>query len=300
MFDSTLLRTFQVVAEEASFTRAATRLSLTQSAVSAHVRRLEEQAGLALLIRNTRSVALTPDGEILLGYSRAILRLNEDARLRLSGIAPGVHLRVGASDDFMSSWLPEVLRRFQGTRPNLTLEVSVANTGVLLDSMDRGNLDLVVGSRCEGDQKGELLWRDPLVWAYAKGSSPDSVAPLPLAVFPEPCPYREAALAALASITRPWRLAVVSPSVAGLRAAAAAALAVSPINRSLLTPQLRALGREAGMPDLPDVEFMVFCRAHQGGRETVELTNEIRRAAERRRGHLRRRFASSGPRRLQR
>ena len=91
------------------------------------------------------------------------------------------------------------------------------------------------------------------MWAYAKGNLPDAVAPLPLAVFAEPCPYREAALAALATITRPWRIAVVSPSVAGLRAAAAAALAVSP-------------------------------RTHKGPREVADLTNEIRRAAIRKRG----------------
>ena len=77
LFDVTLLRSFQAVAQEASFTKAAERLNLTQSAVSSHVRRLEEQAAKSLFVRNTRSVALTGDGEILLGYARAILRLNE-------------------------------------------------------------------------------------------------------------------------------------------------------------------------------------------------------------------------------
>jgi DNA-binding transcriptional LysR family regulator len=64
LFDVTLLRSFQAVAQEASFTKAAERLNLTQSAVSSHVRRLEEQAAKSLFVRNTRSVALTGESAI--------------------------------------------------------------------------------------------------------------------------------------------------------------------------------------------------------------------------------------------
>jgi DNA-binding transcriptional LysR family regulator len=281
MFDSMLLRTFQAVAQEASFTKAAGRLNLTQSAVSAHVRRLEDQAGKILFVRNTRSVALTAEGEMLLGYARAILRLNETARLKLSGAADGVHIRIGASDEFMSAWLPALLRRFQDRRPGLTLEIRVANTGLLLAAMEAGELDLVLGSRCHGDHTGQLLWREPLVWAFAKGASPEDLVPLPLVLFPEPCPYRDAALAALAAAGREWRIAMVSPSVAGLRAAAAAALGVAPLSQSLLTSGLRALAAEAALPDLPEVEFMVFSRPHGGPSELGDLTNEIVNAAKR-------------------
>jgi len=279
MFDVELLRSFQVVAQEASFTRAADRLNLTQSAVSAHIRRLEEQTAKSLFVRTTRSVALTADGELLLGYARAILRLNQEARLKLSGNSPGARIRMGASDDFMSNWLPDVLREFQSARPGASIEVSVANTGVLLAGLERGDLDLVVGSRCHGDLVGQLLWREPLVWAYAKASLPDGMRPLPLALYPEPCPYRDAALASLAAAGKDWRIAVVSPSVGSLRAAAAAAIAIAPLNQSLLTPQLQALGSDAGMPPLPDVEFMVFSRRHDRSPEITEIADEIVQAA---------------------
>src|SRR4030095_10256866 len=165
VFDTILLRSLQVVAQEASFTKAACRLNLTQSAVSAHIRRLEEQAGKALLTRSTRSVALTPEGEDLLGYARAILCLNEAAWRKLSGVADGVHIRIGASDDFMSASVPVLLQRVQSSRPALTLDVRVANTGLLLAATEAGELDLVLGSRCHGEQRGQLLWREALVWA---------------------------------------------------------------------------------------------------------------------------------------
>jgi DNA-binding transcriptional LysR family regulator len=280
-FDSMLLRSFQVVALEGSFTKAAARLGLTQSAVSAHIRRLEEQAGHQLLARNTRSVALTPAGNVLLGYARAILRLNEDARARLFGSGPRDHIRVGSSDDFASSWLLGVLRAFVVAHPGVSIEVSVGNTAPLLERMNGGSLDLVVGSRCRGDQRGQQLWREPLVWAYARGGVLNSELPVPLALFPEPCPYRDAALAALADSHRDWRVVLVSPSVAGLLAAAAAEFAVTPVAQSLLSAQLQSMGSAEGFPDLPEVEFMVFTSSRDGPPALADLTDQIIRAARR-------------------
>lgn len=281
MFDTTLLRTFHAVVQDCSFTRAAGRLHLTQSAVSAQIRRLEEQAGVVLLVRNTRSVALTPQGEILLGYARAILRLNEDARQQLTGTGESVHVRIGATDDLMSTWLPGVLRQFQGMHPGAMLEVRVGNAAHLLASMDQGELDLVVGCRCQGDQAGQVLWREPLLWACA-GDGPSGSQPLPLALFPEPCPYRDAALAALAAAGHEWRVATVSPSVAALRGAILSGLAVSPLNRSSVTPPMQALGPESGLPALPDVEFAIYLRVQEGPQEIAAVADAIARAARRR------------------
>lgn len=282
MFDATLLRTFHAVAQDSSFTRAAGRLNLTQSAVSAQIRRLEEQAGTALLVRNTRSVALTPQGEILLGYARAILKLNEDARQQLSGMLESVHVRIGVTDDLMSTWLPGILQQSRGARRSSTLEVRVGNAGLLLAAMELGELDLVVCCRCLGDQAGQVLWREPLLWACAADGSAAEEDPLPLALFPEPCPYRDAALASLAAAGREWRIAAVSPSVAGLRGAISASLAVSPLNRSAITPRMRVLGPEAGLPELPDVEFAIYLRLQEGPQEIARIADAIKEAARRR------------------
>lgn len=282
MFDAALLRTFHAVAQDSSFTRAAGRLNLTQSAVSAQIRRLEEQAGVALLMRNTRSVALTSQGEILLGYARAILKLNEDARHQLSGVPESVHVRIGVTDDLMSTWLPGILQQSRRARRGSTLEVRVGNAGLLLAAMELGELDLVVCCRCHGDQAGQVLWREPLLWACAADGSAAEEDPLPLALFPEPCPYRDAALAALAAAGREWRIAAVSPSVAGLRGAISASLAVSPLNRSAITPRMRVLGAEAGLPELPEVEFAIYLRLQEGPQEIAKIADAIKEAARRR------------------
>ncbi|WP_245414819.1 LysR family transcriptional regulator [Brucella oryzae] len=259
MFDIALLRTFEAVASLSSFTRAGQQLNLTQSAVSAHIRRLEEQTGVVLFERNTRTVALTPQGQALLGYAKAILRLSEEARTLMKGSSSAFHLRIGASDDLTSTWLPSVLKRFQDSRSGRTLEIQISNTNSLLEIMDKGELDLIIGCRCRGDQSGIHLWNEPLRWAIGK-TPLEAGAPVPLAVFPEPCPYRDAALAGLAARNCKWRITTVSPSLGSLTALAAAGLAVTPLNSSSIPAKLQTVDTNELLPSLPDVEFVAHVR----------------------------------------
>ncbi len=276
MFDTILLRSFVTVAQEGSFTRAATRLHLTQSAVSAHLRRLEEQAGTPLVTRTTRSLALTPDGEVLLGYARAILALNRDARARLHRSAGEGLVRIGLSDDFAQPRVMERLHAFGLRHPGLAVNLAVGIPGPLLQAMDRGELDFVMAGRCHDDRPGRALWREPLVWAGAPWLTIDAALPLPLAVFPEPCPYRDAALAALAHAGIDYRIDVVCPSSAGVHAAVQAGLGVTPMPKSRVDGTLAIMEERWGLPPLPHVEFALFGAANPGA-----LVDELCEAAQR-------------------
>src|SRR5215510_10278020 len=123
MFDTGLLHCFVAVAESGGFTNAAKLLNSTQSTVSAQIHRLEDEAGHPLFVRSTRAVRLTSAGETLLGYARTILRLNEDARLRLSGVRQAGRVRIGANEDLTDRWLPEVLHRFGSHHPEIEVEL---------------------------------------------------------------------------------------------------------------------------------------------------------------------------------
>lgn len=80
---------------------------------------------------------------------------------------------------------------------------------------------------------------------------------LPLTFFPEPCPYREAALRALAGSKKQWRIVSTSSSLAGVRAVAMAGLAVTPLPLQTLKPGLRVIGGNDKMPKLPKVEYIL-------------------------------------------
>jgi DNA-binding transcriptional LysR family regulator len=266
MFDTELLKSFVAVAESGGFTRAAARLNSTQSTVSAQIQRLESDAGRPLFVRSTRSVNLTPAGEALLGYARTILRLNEDARLHLSGRRCGGRLRVGAGED-LAGWLPNILRAFSRQYPDARIEVEIGIGMDLFRMMETRALDLAIGGVCV-DQVGggRTLFKEPLVWAFA--SELEVPDPLPLAFFPEPCPYREAALRALASTQRDWHIACTSSSLAGVRAIAMAGIAVTPLPMHAMTTGLRALGPKTKLPTLPKVDFVLAINQAET-RETV-------------------------------
>jgi DNA-binding transcriptional LysR family regulator len=98
---------------------------------------------------------------------------------------------------------------------------------------------------------------------------------VPLALFPEPCPYREAALAALARGGVEYRIALVGSSVAGLRAAAQAGFAVTPIVHTQLVNGLRVMPPDAGLPALPDVEFTMLASGASSPKIADELAGAI-------------------------
>ncbi|WP_109477869.1 LysR substrate-binding domain-containing protein [Paraburkholderia sp. C35] len=277
MFDTVLLRSFVAVVAEGGFTAAATRLNLTQSAVSAHVRRLESQIGHELLARTTRSVTLTADGELLLGYARAILKLNHDARAVLSRVPSEGAIRIGLSHDLADTRLMNVVQNFSERYPRIEFSARVGITAELLHALDQRELDVVVCGRCYDASDGRVLWREPLVWVGSEWASFAPGVPIPLAVLPEPCPYREAALAELARAGRDYRIVLVGSSATSLCAAAQAGLAVTPIAQSSLMQGLRVVTSEAGLPALPDVEFTISASAGPSTEVVGELGNAIAR-----------------------
>src|SRR5258708_12306299 len=126
MLDFELLRSFVAVADCGGFHRAAERLNLTQSTVSQQIKRLELEAKRPLFRRTTRSVALTDDGEMLLGDARRLLQFEEAARHRLAAPRLSGTVRLGVVEEVPAHPLPSSLPRFSNPHPHLTLPLHIA------------------------------------------------------------------------------------------------------------------------------------------------------------------------------
>src|ERR1700685_1983064 len=131
MLEPVLLQTFLTVAETRSFTQAAERLGFRQSTVRHDNRKLEPEAGPRLCVRHTHSVATTADGEAMIEFARNILAANQRAEHYFAGSQLRGRLRFGASEDFVASRLPEVLREFVRTHPLVDVELTVGLSGEL-------------------------------------------------------------------------------------------------------------------------------------------------------------------------
>lgn len=264
--DLDLLRCFVQVAERGGFTTAAAALGLTQSAVSLKVKRLEDLLQKRVLDRTSRSIALTREGETLLAYARRMLALNDEAVRRM--IAPPVagRLRLGVADHFVPRNLAPILARFSRTFPELRLEIEVGRSHELRAAQERGDLDLVLGKRRDGETEGRPIWTEPIVWVAAPDWSAPPGRPLPVAMLPQGCMFRDRALATLARAGLEFEVVYVSASLLGVAAAAQAGLAATVLGRSGLP---EGLVEYRGLPD-PGVAEMAIFGDETGQSQVVE------------------------------
>jgi DNA-binding transcriptional LysR family regulator len=261
MLDFELLRAFVAVADCGGFHRAAERLNLTQSTISQQIKRLELETKRPLFRRTTRSVALTDDGEMLLGDARRLLQLEEAARFRLEAPRLSGTVRLGVVEEVAGGSLPSALGRFATLHPAVKLEVQIGVSAELIEQFDKGRLDVVFAKRPLGTSRGRLVWREPMVWAAADTFDLVLDSTLPLALYRERSVSREAALAALNGSELVWKIVYTSPSLTGVRAAALAGLAITPLPASAVIAGLRILGVGEGLPRLPDLEFAIYEKA---------------------------------------
>lgn len=255
--DIHLLRSFNEVAEQGGFTAAARRLNLTQSAISAQIRRMETLLGTRLLDRSNRRVRLTDAGERLLAHARRILLLNDEALDELD-VAGGVQgaVRLGIPSDYAAHLLPKVLERFDRQYPDVRLELVCELSVDLLGLLHRGRLDLALVTRQRNSSGGEMVRRERLVWVGRAENRRGLDDPLPLALFPPGyCIFRESALEALHLQGRRWRVACTSRSLSGIRAAVSAGQAISVVAEHTLSHDMCVLDESDGLPPLPEIEI---------------------------------------------
>lgn len=137
---------FVAVAEELNFTRAAARLHIVQSAVSAAVKALERELGVPLLDRNSKRVLLTDAGAVLLPRARIALEAAREARDAVAEVRAGLRgtLRIGTMTSLGLIDLPALLGRFHRRHPGVLLQTSTAPSGSqgLIEALTEHRLDL--------------------------------------------------------------------------------------------------------------------------------------------------------------
>ncbi|MEU6411774.1 LysR family transcriptional regulator [Microbispora sp. NPDC046933] len=168
------LKYFVAVAEESHFTRAAERLHIAQSGLSASIRALERELGAELFRRNTRQVRLTPEGRALLTEARRALAASDAARdavAAVRGLLRG-SLSIGSLQCLHAVHLPTVLAGFVAAHPGLDIRLRHGGSGELVEQVREGRLDLALVSRPAREPEDVVvtpLAAEPLVLACAPG-----------------------------------------------------------------------------------------------------------------------------------
>jgi len=248
--DVDLLRTLVAIADTGSFNRAARAVFRTPSAVSMQMKKLEEQVGRPIFAKDGRSVTLTPDGEVLLGYGRRILKLTEEALSRFRGAGIAGTIRLGTPDDYAGRFLPDILARFAASHPLVEVDVFCQSSNELIALLQDNAIDIALVSAGHGPAGGPVVHREQLVWAGLRHGFAHETRPLPLAVSHLGCCWRKMALSALDRAGIPHRVAYSSRHYMGQLAAVMAGLAIAPLPRSSIQGDVKVLGEETGLPPI--------------------------------------------------
>lgn len=257
--DIDAVRAFTLVADLASFTRAAQSEGTTQSAVSLKLKRLEARLGVRLVERTPRSVRLTSEGAAFLARARDLLAAHDRA-LAGNG-APERRLTIGFSDHAAGLDLAPLIARVSAVDAGLHLDVRIGISSHIADAFEAGAFDAAVIRREKGRRGGEPLVEDRFGWFASPDFQHRAGDKLRLAMLAAPCSVRAQSIRTLDKAGIAWIEAFTGGGIAAVAAAVSAGLAVAPLAARVAPAGTLDIGPTFGLPSL--------------GRSTVVLHSRV-------------------------
>jgi DNA-binding transcriptional LysR family regulator len=271
--DIRTLRSFVSVVETGSFTETARLQGRTQPAISLQLQRLEDLTGRPLFDPNSRRPQLTHDGEIVLGYAKAILQTHDELLSRLASPEIEGHVVLGTPDLYSAYLLPSILARFRKAFPRIQVELRCSLSTPLVGLVHRGEVDIALVTRMRDFTGGVVVRQEQLIWICGENQDPHLENPVPLALLPPGNIYRDHAIEALERIGRKWRISCVSESVGGLQAAVFSGMAVTVLAKSAFVSGMRQIGIDESFPPLPKIDLLLY-RAPGANSPAVKALHE--------------------------
>lgn len=272
--DITPLRSLVAIAGAGGFHRAATTLHLTQSAVSQHVRKLEQATGRQLVERTGRQTRFTADGDQLLRSARRILAAHDDA-VRFFETPDSRTLTIGASEHAAEMLLPEISSALRETLPDTSFRFRLDRTAHVEQALDDGVADLIVLTELDTPPAADhsqlrLRW-----FAAPDFARPDS-GPLPVIVFDAPCMLRRPTFDTLGTAGVEHDVVAEVSNLSGGYSAARAALGVILLPHIDRAPE--GLVELTDLPEPPDVRMSVRAASTTPATAVRAVTKAVRRA----------------------
>lgn len=265
--DITALRTFSAVTAFGGVRRAAEALHLSPAAVSAHIRRLEREAGCRLVVRQGRGVGLTSDGEELAVRARSILHEHDDAVRALRGPRDD-QLVVAASEHAAEFLVPTVVSTLASAFPDHDIQLRLTRSERVrrLVADSRADVALMLGRAGPGAIRVASL---PLLWFGTDDAARDR-----LVFFARPCAVRDQATAVL--VGRPVQIVKEGVDLTCVLTGARDGLGVTPLPR--MGPAPEGLRHVADLPPLPDVDLFMSTSTRIDGRARSMVLDAVRHA----------------------
>lgn len=259
-FDLKLIESYVNVAETLSFSEAARRSNTVQSAVSSHIKALEELTNRSLLNRGRgQPVHLTADGAAFLVQARRLLLLADEMRHPANHAISETPLRLGTTVTFALSIVPRVLAANSSGAAAPAVTVRTARSHELMTLLEEGQIDVALVLDQGPHPMRQSLIEVELAWAGAETFKGPRHGPLPLAFLDDARDLRRHAYSALdASSTVTKTSLTTHPDPIGLRAVLCAGIAVTILPRPAIVFPLQDVGKQLALPHLRNLPVSVY------------------------------------------
>ena len=221
-----LLRTLVAVVDLRSYTKAANSLGVTQPAVSAQIKRLQQLIGADLFERNGQGVGLTPRGDRVVARARRLLSLNDEiVGLGAMALRSDLIVRIGTPSDFVASVLPAILGRFREAQPDVRFVVRADDYDPLLRQLHMGEIDVLFGLSPMRPHDARHCEAQEMVWLCGDDVPElEPGRPVPLVSCGEPCVYHRHAVKTLRAAGLDYEQVFLGPTMRSLGNAVAAGM----------------------------------------------------------------------------
>ena len=253
--DIDLLRTLKAVHDDGGVTRAAGQLALTQSAVSHKIRRFEKNLGCRLLRREPGHELLTQDGKQLVLFAEKIISMHDEALSAINKPQLSGRLRLGITEELVSSGLAVVLGRYQRLYPEVQVSTQVEQSLQLDRLLTDGKIDMAVMQVFVDDIQptDHVLYRQALRWVASDSYQDQPEQPLAFIAFDELCFYRQWAEKIMSALNRPVDVVLQCASNEGVRNAVAAGMGVALLGEKHWQDGFRVMP----LPEPPAIAFVI-------------------------------------------
>ena len=286
------LRYFLVVAESGSLTQASERIPIAQSALSRHIRLLEGELGVKLLIRTGRGVELTEQGEFFVDRVRSVLEQLEDARRGLAAWNdnPAGLVRVGMTPTATLVMAADFLKQLKSQFPAINVRLSEGLSATLTEWLATDRLDLAVVFDYAGKAplKAERIARESLCFVVRKGSAcSDPVSAEEMATHRLVAPFRKHGIrnrmaAAFEQAGLDFEASFELDSLPAIKALVSSGAGAAIVSQSSVRRDIEAGLLESRQIDAPNMVFDVhvvmsraaeYSRAAQAAAEAIKAVS---------------------------
>ncbi len=259
--DIDALRSFLAFVETGSFTRAAKQINRTQSALSAQMRKLEDELNVSLFEKDGRNLILTEAGLALRSHAEQLTRSHDHALKQVKRYENKRPLRLGCPEDYNDTILPNVIRVLQQAEPTCSIHVFSEPSMSLREKLDEGKLDAAIVTRAPDREEGYWLANDKGVWISHPDFVLDGSKPLPLVLFQTDCKYHAAAIDSLTKQGSSYQLLACCNTASAQRSIVRSGIAIGAMGSLSVTNDLTILDN---MPPLPavDIVFITSIESH--------------------------------------